>query len=101
MLTPLQSTNAATHIHNITEREIIVSSNIHFAMGGAIFGDFTTESIKLIAKYGLPGVEPYRGHLTAWLDKPQALKEILDLDDNTVAKASENLTTVLEKSRKL
>ena len=56
----------------------MVSSNIHFAMGGAIFGDFTLESVKLIAKYGLPGVEPYRGHLMAWLDKPQALKELLD-----------------------
>ena len=55
-----------------------MSANIHFAMGGAIFGDFTLESIQLIAKYGLPGVEPYRGHLMAWLDKPQALKDLLD-----------------------
>ena len=55
-----------------------MSSNIHFAMGGAIFGDFTLESIQLIAKHGLPGVEPYRGHLMAWLDKPQALKDLLD-----------------------
>jgi sugar phosphate isomerase/epimerase len=47
-------------------------------MGGAIFGDFTIESVKLIARHGLPGVEPYRGHLLAWLDKPQALKDILD-----------------------
>src|SRR3954466_12448107 len=47
-------------------------------MGGAIFGDFTTESAQLIAKHGLPGVEPYRGHLSAWLDKPQALKDLLD-----------------------
>ncbi len=55
-----------------------MSANIHFAMGGAIFGDFTLESIQLIAKYRLPGVEPYRGHLMAWLDKPQALKDLLD-----------------------
>jgi sugar phosphate isomerase/epimerase len=55
-----------------------VPPNIHFAMGGAIFGDFTLESVKLIAKHGLPGVEPYRGHLMAWLDKPQALKDLLD-----------------------
>ena len=53
-------------------------SNIHFAMGGAIFGAFTTESIQLIAKYGLPGAEPYRGGLVAWLDKPEALKDLLD-----------------------
>ena len=47
-------------------------------MGGAIFGAFTLESIQLIAKHGLPGVEPYRGHLLHWLDKPQALKDLLD-----------------------
>ncbi len=47
-------------------------------MGGAIFGAFTTESVSLIAKHGLPGVEPYRSGLTAWLDKPQALKALLD-----------------------
>ncbi|MFN8443113.1 MAG: sugar phosphate isomerase/epimerase family protein [Caldilineaceae bacterium] len=56
----------------------VAMGNIHFAMGGAIFGDFTTESAQLIAKHGLPGVEPYRGHLMAWLDKPQALKDLLD-----------------------
>jgi len=47
-------------------------------MGGAIFGAFNAESAQLIAKHGLPGVEPYRGWLTDWLDKPQALKELLD-----------------------
>jgi sugar phosphate isomerase/epimerase len=55
-----------------------MSSNIHFAMGGAIFGAFTTESVELIAKHGLPGVEPYRSGLIAWLDDPQALKARLD-----------------------
>jgi hypothetical protein len=47
-------------------------------MGGAIFGAFTAESVQLIAKRGLPGVEPYRGGLIAWLDEPQALKDLLD-----------------------
>lgn len=55
-----------------------MSSNIHFAMGGAIFGAFTTESVKLIAMHGLPGVEPYRSGLIAWIDDPQALKARLD-----------------------
>ena len=55
-----------------------MSSNIHFAMGGAIFGAFTTESAELIARHGLPGVEPYRSGLIAWLDDPQALKALLD-----------------------
>lgn len=47
-------------------------------MGGAIFGAFTTESAELIAKHGLPGVEPYRSGLIAWLDDPQVLKALLD-----------------------
>ncbi|MEE2753058.1 MAG: sugar phosphate isomerase/epimerase [Candidatus Latescibacterota bacterium] len=63
-------------------------SNIHFAMGGAIFGAFTTESIQLIAKYGLPGAEPYRGGLVAWLDKPEALKDILDENNVQLITAS-------------
>lgn len=53
-------------------------SSIHFAMGGAIFGAFTADSAALIAKHGLPGVEPYRGGLMDWLDKPEALKDLLD-----------------------
>ena len=57
-------------------------------MGGAIFGAFTTESIALIAKHGLPGVEPYRSGLTAWLDKPQALKDLLDQHGITLITAS-------------
>ena len=55
-----------------------MSSNIHFAMGGAIFGAFTAESAALIARHGLPGIEPYRSGLIAWLDDPQALKALLD-----------------------
>ena len=55
-----------------------MQSDIHFAMGGAIFGAFTEESVQLIAKYGIPGAEPYRGGLTTWLDKPESLKALLD-----------------------
>ena len=65
-----------------------MSSDIHFAMGGAIFGEFTTESIRLIAKYGLPGAEPYRGGLVAWLDKPAALKDLLDENNVRLITAS-------------
>lgn len=54
-----------------------MSPNIHFAMGGAIFGEFTADSAQLIAKHGLPGIEPYRGWLTEWLDRPRALKDLL------------------------
>jgi sugar phosphate isomerase/epimerase len=60
------------------EEEDYVASNIHFAMGGAVFGPFTEDSIESIAKGGLPGVEPYRGWLGEWLDRPEVLKERLD-----------------------
>jgi len=53
-------------------------SEIHFAMGGAIFDGFTKDHAQLISKYGLPGFEPYRGKLMDWVDRPQALKEFLD-----------------------
>ena len=55
-----------------------MASDIHFAMGGAIFGEFTAEAVQLISRYGLPGAEPYRGGLMAWLDQPQVLKDLLD-----------------------
>jgi len=43
-----------------------------------------------------------RNYITMYIPHVvEALKDILDLDDKTVAKATENLTTVLEKSRKL
>ena len=43
-----------------------------------------------------------RNYITMYIPHVvQALQEILDLDDTEVAKASENLTAVLEKSRKL
>ena len=53
-------------------------SDIHFAIGGAIFSDFTNDDALLLVKHGLPGFEPYRGLLMSWLDKPEALKELLD-----------------------
>ncbi len=65
-----------------------MSPNIHFAMGGAIFGAFTTEFIQLISKYGLLGAEPYRGGLGARLDKPEALKDILDENNVQLITAS-------------
>lgn len=65
-----------------------MGSEIHFAMGGAIFGDFTEASAGLIAKFGLLGVEPYRGRMVDWLDKPQALKDVLDANGIRLITAS-------------
>jgi inosose dehydratase len=51
---------------------------IHFAVGSAIFGTVTPEDIATIAKFGFPGFEPYRSGIMAYLDRPQALKDLLD-----------------------
>lgn len=51
---------------------------IHFAMGGAIFGELKREDVELIAGKGFPGIEPYRSMSMAWVDRPQELKELLD-----------------------
>jgi inosose dehydratase len=61
---------------------------IHFAVGNAIFGDLVPEHIALIASLGYPGIEPYRGWAMEWLDKPLALKEILDRHGVTLVTAS-------------
>lgn len=71
------STHSTPHPQQQGKREHRVS-NYPLCHGGAIFGAFTRESAQLIAKYGLPGVLPYRGWLMEWLDKPQALKDLLD-----------------------
>src|SRR5437763_7985442 len=55
-----------------------MASGIHFAMGGAIFGQLTREAIDLTARKGFPGLEPYRGSSMAWVEKPQELKALLD-----------------------
>jgi len=47
-------------------------------MGSAVFGDLKPEDVALIADLGFPGIEPYRGLIMPYVDKPQALKELLD-----------------------
>jgi inosose dehydratase len=65
-----------------------MATGIHFAMGGAIFGQLKPEHVELIAKKGIPGIEPYRSTSADWLDKPQALKELLDANGITLITAS-------------
>jgi inosose dehydratase len=50
----------------------------HFAVGGAIFGKTEAEDVALIARFGFPGFEPYRGQTMTWLDRPGELKRLLD-----------------------
>jgi inosose dehydratase len=53
-------------------------SQPHFAVGGAIFGKTEAEDLDLIARFGFPGFEPYRGQATTWLERPGELKKLLD-----------------------
>lgn len=58
--------------------EIIGLDAPHFAVGSAIFSTVTEDDIALIGRYGFPGFEPYRSGIAAWLDRPRALKDLLD-----------------------
>src|SRR5690606_6796943 len=53
-------------------------SGIHFAVGGAIFGDLKPEHLELIAGMGFPGIEPYRSCAMEWVERPHALKDLFD-----------------------
>ncbi len=52
--------------------------DIRFAVGTAIFGDLQPADVALVAKLGYPGIEPYRGWLMHYLDRPRELKALLD-----------------------
>jgi len=60
----------------------------HFAMGGAIFGDLEEMHIAQIAEQGFPGIEPYRGLLMNWVDRPAELNDILDRHGVTMVTCS-------------
>ena len=51
---------------------------IHFAVGAAIYGELEDSDIATTAAFGFPGIEPYRSLSMAGVDRPQALKAILD-----------------------
>lgn len=63
-------------------------AGIHFAMGGAIFGDLAPEHIELIAATGFPGIEPYRGRAMSYVEHPQELKALLDQHHITMVTCS-------------
>ena len=52
--------------------------NIHFAVGTAIFGDLQPTDVALVGELGFPGIEPYRGWLMHYVDRPRELKALLD-----------------------
>lgn len=55
-----------------------MASHIQFAVGGAIFGPLKPTDLDLIARFGYPGIEPYRSLLGPYLEQPRELKRQLD-----------------------
>jgi inosose dehydratase len=55
-----------------------MAQGIHFAMGGAIFGQLEESDVEMIHRFGLPGIEPYRSTSAEWVDRPRELKKLLD-----------------------
>ncbi len=55
-----------------------LSDGTHFAVGSAVFGNLEPEHVALIAALGFPGIEPYRNNVMPYLERPQALKALLD-----------------------
>lgn len=49
-----------------------------FAVGNAIFGPLTVAHLDIIAAAGFPGIEPYRGMMMDFVDRPGELKGLLD-----------------------
>lgn len=55
-----------------------MESRVHFAVGGAIFGQLKPADLDLIAERGFPGIEPYRSLLGEYVEQPSELKRLLD-----------------------
>jgi inosose dehydratase len=49
----------------------------YFAVGGAIFGNLTPEDVALTAALGFPGIEPYRGMIMPFVERPQDFRDLL------------------------
>ncbi len=51
---------------------------IRFATSGYIWQEQIEEGIRTTARFGFHGIEPFRPHVVKYLDKPRALKDLLD-----------------------
>jgi inosose dehydratase len=60
----------------------------YFAVGGAIFGTLTPEDIALTAALGFPGIEPYRGMIMPFVERPQDFRDLLDRHQLTLVTCS-------------
>jgi inosose dehydratase len=55
-----------------------MAQGIHFAVGAAIFGQLEEDDLATTARFGFPGIEPYRSLSMRWVERPGELKALLD-----------------------
>ena len=58
-----------------------MARGIHFAVGGAIFGELEESDVALTAALGFPGIEPYRSLSLRWVERPEGPRELKALLD--------------------
>ena len=56
----------------------LAASGMRFATSGFIWQDNIEEGIRTTARFGFKGIEPFRQHVTKYLDRPKDLKKQLD-----------------------
>ncbi|MBK5291477.1 MAG: TIM barrel protein [Acidobacteriia bacterium] len=54
------------------------TAGIRFASSGFIWQNNIEEGIQTTARFGFKGIEPFRQHVTKYLDRPRELKRLLD-----------------------
>lgn len=64
------------------------ASRPRFAVGNAIFGQLVPEHLEIIARAGYPGIEPYRGLMMGYVERPRELKALCDRHGLTVCTIS-------------
>ncbi len=64
------------------------ASRPRFAVGNAMFGALVPEHLDIVAAAGFPGLEPYRGLMMDYIDRPSELKTLLDQRGLTICTIS-------------
>ena len=67
-----------TALSSLAARAAAPAPAIRFATSGFIWQNNIEEGIRTTARFGFHGLEPFRQHLTKYLDQPQELKKQLD-----------------------
>ncbi len=53
-------------------------ASIRFGYSGFVWQNNVEEGIRTAARFGFHGIEPFRQHILPYIEKPQALKDVLD-----------------------